>query len=408
MNYSKLYNVISAFFFLLLIGFFPAISYYFSLNYQLTYDSFEQIQKLNGEIQKLSSIEKRIFYDEEDMIFNINKYIEPNIIDKHYFLKYYLYKRNYITEYYPNIKELSKTGIEKDDLARLTSKRYFDYNEISNAIESISDFLVPTYEYITDSTFNIYLIKPVADLVIPQKVISDLKSIKDVPFNTEEEFEQAVRKRIGLNSYKQFSVFISSVIDNRAQWKKNGMIIYIIAFLVIGVLRFFIKYKIDYNQLIETEKKVNIKIENARQEILEQPGKITPVWDLAYLTLQKYYDKNLEQVNSIYRLSKIVMTIGFALIISIIITSVLFDLNLKLESIGIIAGIITEFIGATFLFIYRSTIKQAMEYSKSLEDINKVGMSIKIVESIQVKEGNMEKIDETKLEIAKLLLNASK
>ena len=35
--------------------------------------------------------------------------------------------------------------------------------------------------------------------------------------------------------------------------------------------------------------------------------------------------------------------------------------------IASIAGVITEFIGATFLFIYRSTIQQAINYSQTLE-----------------------------------------
>ena len=34
-----------------------------------------------------------------------------------------------------------------------------------------------------------------------------------------------------------------------------------------------------------------------------------------------------------------------------------------------VVGVITEFIGATFLFIYRSTIEQAINYSKTLERI---------------------------------------
>ena len=41
--------------------------------------------------------------------------------------------------------------------------------------------------------------------------------------------------------------------------------------------------------------------------------------------------------------------------------------------IAAFSGIITEFIGATFLFIYRSTMQQATNYSKTLERINSVG-----------------------------------
>ncbi len=101
----------------------------------------------------------------------------------------------------------------------------------------------------------------------------------------------------------------------------------------------------------------------------EKPEKILPIWDLANYTLQKYYNKNLSQVNSIYKLSVAVMVLGFALIVSILVATVYFKIDMKLDSIGIIAGIITEFIGATFLFIYKSTIKQALQHSNSLEEI---------------------------------------
>jgi hypothetical protein len=47
-----------------------------------------------------------------------------------------------------------------------------------------------------------------------------------------------------------------------------------------------------------------------------------------------------------------------------------------------LAGVITEFIGATFLFIYRSAIQQAVDYSKSLERINSVGMAMQILDTM--------------------------
>jgi hypothetical protein len=44
--------------------------------------------------------------------------------------------------------------------------------------------------------------------------------------------------------------------------------------------------------------------------------------------------------------------------------------------------VITEFIGATFLFIYRSTIQQASSYSRTLERINSVGMAMQILDTM--------------------------
>jgi hypothetical protein len=65
-----------------------------------------------------------------------------------------------------------------------------------------------------------------------------------------------------------------------------------------------------------------------------------------------------------------------------------------------VSGIITEFIGATFLFLYRSTIQQATNHIKTLERINSVGMAVKILDTISVDSKKLQ--DETKAEIVTL------
>ena len=73
--------------------------------------------------------------------------------------------------------------------------------------------------------------------------------------------------------------------------------------------------------------------------------------------------------------------------------------------IGGIAGVITEFIGATFLFIYRSTVRQAASYNQTLERMNSVGMAMQILDSISGESKEMQ--DLTKAEIVKLLVQQS-
>jgi hypothetical protein len=68
-----------------------------------------------------------------------------------------------------------------------------------------------------------------------------------------------------------------------------------------------------------------------------------------------------------------------------------------------VAGVITEFIGATFLFLYRSTVQQAAENIKTLERINAVGMAVAILDSISPTSGDLR--DRTKAELVRLLLN---
>lgn len=71
--------------------------------------------------------------------------------------------------------------------------------------------------------------------------------------------------------------------------------------------------------------------------------------------------------------------------------------------IGSVAGLITEFIGATFLFIYRSTIQQAASHIKTLERINSVGMAMKILDTISNESKELQ--DKTKAEMVRMLLS---
>ena len=73
--------------------------------------------------------------------------------------------------------------------------------------------------------------------------------------------------------------------------------------------------------------------------------------------------------------------------------------------IASLAGIITEFIGATFLFVYKSIIKQASDYSKTLENINSVGMAMQILDTIpnDTKEDDLK--NKTKAKLVTLLID---
>lgn len=50
--------------------------------------------------------------------------------------------------------------------------------------------------------------------------------------------------------------------------------------------------------------------------------------------------------------------------------------------IAAMSGIITEFIGVTFMVIYRSTMAQANSFMQVLERINTSGMAVQILDSI--------------------------
>ena len=68
------------------------------------------------------------------------------------------------------------------------------------------------------------------------------------------------------------------------------------------------------------------------------------------------------------------------------------------------SGIITEFIGATFLVIYKSTLNQANDYVRTLAAINAVGMSMQILDSMPEGEDNLK--SKSKAQVAAKILEA--
>jgi len=132
-------------------------------------------------------------------------------------------------------------------------------------------------------------------------------------------------------------------------------------------------------------KRINQELDSAKAEAQAAPEKSKPAWDLARATLENYFNRNLFQISSIFLLSVAVMLVGFAIVafgISLAIQHPDVKTVITPASIATISGIITQFIGATFLFIYRSTIQQAIHYSRMLERINSVGMAMQILDTM--------------------------
>jgi len=138
----------------------------------------------------------------------------------------------------------------------------------------------------------------------------------------------------------------------------------------------------QFRQSAEAAKKYRDQLAHAESIVKEQPEKAKPAWDLARVTLESYFNRNLNQIASIFWLSVVVMIAGFAIILWGITQAFRSPNALPSATIASAAGVITEFIGATFLFIYRSTVQQATSYSKTLERINSVGMAMQILDTM--------------------------
>jgi hypothetical protein len=147
----------------------------------------------------------------------------------------------------------------------------------------------------------------------------------------------------------------------------------------------------------------------------EEPDKAKPVWDMAQITLETYFNRNLSQIRWIFWLSISVMSLGFILILyGVALGYQNPKENWIVAGIGGIAGVLTEFIGATFLFVYKSSMQQADKYTEILERMNFVGMAMQMLDSAAEQNRSSDEcsgsnsiapLQEAKIEIAKALLN---
>lgn len=150
----------------------------------------------------------------------------------------------------------------------------------------------------------------------------------------------------------------------------------------------------------ETEAKAEIK--QVEEKIKNNPNETTAAWELGRIKLESYLSRNLTQIRWIFIWTVIVMITGFGIIGFGIIKVYNGNINLNIGILTTITGLIIEFIGASFLIIYKSTMGQAKDYVTVLERINAVGMSVQILESISKEESKLQ--DQTKADLAKKLL----
>lgn len=151
------------------------------------------------------------------------------------------------------------------------------------------------------------------------------------------------------------------------------------------------------------------EVAKAENRAEESPDKVKPAWDLARTSLDAYFKRNLSQISSIFWLSVVVMVIGFAIIVWGVSQVIQQPSVILPASITTLAGLLTEFVGATFLLVYRSAIQQATDYSHTLERINSVGMAMQILDTLPdgASEEDLKSITKAKL-AEQLLVHATR
>jgi hypothetical protein len=158
---------------------------------------------------------------------------------------------------------------------------------------------------------------------------------------------------------------------------------------------------ISYQRALQSAQQ-HRKIEEVERRYEENPQETQVAWELARVKLESYLNRNINQVSAIFWLTVLVMMFGFFLIGYGAFNVYDAPGNFKPSIVVAVSGILVNFIGATFLVIYKSTMQQAREYMGIIERINAVGMSVQLLDSLG--ESNADLKDQTIAEISKQLL----
>jgi hypothetical protein len=176
---------------------------------------------------------------------------------------------------------------------------------------------------------------------------------------------------------------------------------------LVGLSAFMLGALLGVIRVVLRERDAAARISRAESSVEEQPEKAMPAWNLAQAKLEKYLDRNLNQVSVIFVLCAGVMGIGLYVIIWGTTQALKAPDSTLPAIIAGLAGVITEAIGATFLVIYRSTMQQAASYFGTLERINSVGMAMQILDTMPNSAKGDSLKNSTKADVVRLLMQHS-
>jgi len=206
-------------------------------------------------------------------------------------------------------------------------------------------------------------------------------------------------------TYTIILVVLAVVVVVTMYWLiKNPSFEPFLSLLVIGAIFAVLGSLKDVSDIFTVSKK---DIEVARVRVEQNPDKAKPAWDLATAKLEAYLSANLKQINWIFGLSVIVMIIGFVFLATAVFLTLQNPEFITPVIVAGVGGALTEFIGATFLVLYRSAVEHSTNFIKSLDKTSSVGVAMQILDNISTDKDETvrEKIIDAKIEVAKLLLS---
>jgi hypothetical protein len=177
---------------------------------------------------------------------------------------------------------------------------------------------------------------------------------------------------------------------------------FVYGLLVLGLIA--ATFYVTLRRVTVLRERTEKKLADADRQMAANPERIKFAWDVARVKLEAYFDRNLIQVNLVFWVAVFVMAVGFGFVLFGVVLSLNQPKVTSASLVAAISGIITQFIGATFMVIYRSTMAQANEFMSVLDRINSVGMAIQVLDSIPESEGQLK--NATRAQIVELLIAA--
>jgi len=165
----------------------------------------------------------------------------------------------------------------------------------------------------------------------------------------------------------------------------------------------FAIFVIGDRQMAKLKQRAEVQLQAARTQVENNPKDARYAWNLARVTLEQYFSRNLIQVNLVFWVAVFVMGVGFILIIVAIMLAVKSTSVTPASLVSAISGALAQFIGATFMVIYKSTMSQANDFVAVLNGINRVGMAAQMLDGID--EGSLK--SQTRAKMAVILLGGT-
>jgi XisI protein len=231
------------------------------------------------------------------------------------------------------------------------------------------------------------------------------------------------RPRRFINSFELNPTPLPSGASYMPTYKSGKLSIYIIFFLFLLITGVVLAFLLRYNYLLDSfsffgasivlafgailsiiiwtildnlPNQFTLITENNYQTSLQQE-KTKSAWNVSTATLLAYFNRNLQQIDWIFRLSLITMLAGFGLV-AFTIALVYQKPSLTLILAGSITGAFTQIFAVILLFIYRSTLIQANRQIDTLLTTNYITAALQILENTNTQDSN------SLIEVAKLLL----